>query len=126
MDDYDVVDLEHETLVLVVTSTFGNGDPPENGEVGTRPGGPVGGGGGVFKGGQLTEGRAPVSVEIRRGLNGDARPDVHGRQEVSGSLSPPWSVTPASLTSVVVSSLQELQGPLQQRVLLLRHSQVLK
>lgn len=34
MDDYDVVDLEHETLVLVVTSTFGNGDPPENGEVG--------------------------------------------------------------------------------------------
>uniref|UniRef100_A0A668SIW4 Nitric oxide synthase n=1 Tax=Oreochromis aureus TaxID=47969 RepID=A0A668SIW4_OREAU len=32
MDDYDVVDLEHETLVLVVTSTFGNGDPPENGE----------------------------------------------------------------------------------------------
>uniref|UniRef100_A0A3B5AHB3 nitric-oxide synthase (NADPH) n=1 Tax=Stegastes partitus TaxID=144197 RepID=A0A3B5AHB3_9TELE len=27
MDEYDVVDLEHETLVLVVTSTFGNGDP---------------------------------------------------------------------------------------------------
>lgn len=36
MDDYDVVDLEHETLVLVVTSTFGNGDPPENGEVCAR------------------------------------------------------------------------------------------
>uniref|UniRef100_A0A3P8VBK3 Nitric oxide synthase n=1 Tax=Cynoglossus semilaevis TaxID=244447 RepID=A0A3P8VBK3_CYNSE len=33
MDDYDVVHLEHETLVLVITSTFGNGDPPENGEV---------------------------------------------------------------------------------------------
>lgn len=33
MDEYDVVHLEHETLVLVVTSTFGNGDPPENGEV---------------------------------------------------------------------------------------------
>nr|WLF82691.1 nitric oxide synthase 1 [Tor putitora] len=32
MDEYDTVDLEHETLVLVVTSTFGNGDPPENGE----------------------------------------------------------------------------------------------
>ncbi|XP_069475308.1 nitric oxide synthase 1 [Ambystoma mexicanum] len=32
MDEYDFVHLEHETLVLVVTSTFGNGDPPENGE----------------------------------------------------------------------------------------------
>ncbi|KAG8456169.1 hypothetical protein GDO86_002096 [Hymenochirus boettgeri] len=32
MDEYDVVHLEHETLVLVVSSTFGNGDPPENGE----------------------------------------------------------------------------------------------
>ncbi|XP_043923547.1 nitric oxide synthase, brain-like [Protopterus annectens] len=32
MDEYDPVNLEHETLVLVVTSTFGNGDPPENGE----------------------------------------------------------------------------------------------
>ncbi|XP_030799161.1 nitric oxide synthase, endothelial [Camarhynchus parvulus] len=29
MDEYDVVALEHESLVLVVTSTFGNGDPPE-------------------------------------------------------------------------------------------------
>ena len=33
MDEYDVVSLEHEALVLVVTSTCGNGDPPENGEV---------------------------------------------------------------------------------------------
>ncbi|XP_062399931.1 nitric oxide synthase, brain [Sardina pilchardus] len=32
MEEYDMVDLEHETLVLAVTSTFGNGDPPENGE----------------------------------------------------------------------------------------------
>ncbi|XP_028851510.1 nitric oxide synthase 1 [Denticeps clupeoides] len=32
MEEYDMVDLEHEALVLVVTSTFGNGDPPENGE----------------------------------------------------------------------------------------------
>ncbi|XP_041104067.1 nitric oxide synthase, endothelial-like [Polyodon spathula] len=32
MDEYDIVNLEHENLVLVVTSTFGNGDPPENGE----------------------------------------------------------------------------------------------
>ncbi|RXM30658.1 Nitric oxide synthase [Acipenser ruthenus] len=33
MDEYDIVNLEHENLVLVVTSTFGNGDPPENGEL---------------------------------------------------------------------------------------------
>lgn len=39
MDEYDVVALEHETLVLVVTSTFGNGDPPECAEVGTGWGG---------------------------------------------------------------------------------------
>lgn len=37
MDEYDVVSLEHETLILVVTSTFGNGDPPENGEVRSFP-----------------------------------------------------------------------------------------
>ncbi|CAL4108294.1 unnamed protein product, partial [Meganyctiphanes norvegica] len=32
MSDYDLINIEHEALVLVVTSTFGNGDPPENGE----------------------------------------------------------------------------------------------
>lgn len=45
MDEYDVVFLEHETLVLVVTSTFGNGDPPENGEVRPAGKGPRGLGG---------------------------------------------------------------------------------
>lgn len=33
MNEYDIINIEHETLILVVTSTFGNGDPPENGEV---------------------------------------------------------------------------------------------
>lgn len=37
MEEYDIVHLEHEALVLVVTSTFGNGDPPENGEVSRCP-----------------------------------------------------------------------------------------
>ncbi|XP_043560201.1 nitric oxide synthase, brain-like isoform X1 [Chiloscyllium plagiosum] len=32
MDEYDIINLQHETLVLTVTSTFGNGDPPENGQ----------------------------------------------------------------------------------------------
>ena len=32
MDEYDICNLEYENLVLVVTSTFGNGDAPENGE----------------------------------------------------------------------------------------------
>ncbi|XP_074641396.1 nitric oxide synthase, salivary gland-like [Tubulanus polymorphus] len=31
MDNYDIMELEHEALVIFVTSTFGNGDPPENG-----------------------------------------------------------------------------------------------
>ncbi|XP_076232753.1 nitric oxide synthase [Calliopsis andreniformis] len=32
MADYDISNIEHEALLLVITSTFGNGDPPENGE----------------------------------------------------------------------------------------------
>ncbi|MFK7931000.1 MAG: flavodoxin domain-containing protein, partial [Myxococcota bacterium] len=30
MDDYDQADLPSESMVLIVTSTFGNGDPPYN------------------------------------------------------------------------------------------------
>lgn len=33
MSDYDLTSLEHEALLLIVTSTFGNGDPPESGEL---------------------------------------------------------------------------------------------
>lgn len=33
MDEYNITDLEKETLLLVVTSTFGNGDSPNNGKV---------------------------------------------------------------------------------------------
>ncbi|EEC05792.1 nitric oxide synthase, putative, partial [Ixodes scapularis] len=33
MEDYDFVNLEFEPLLLVISSTFGNGEPPENGEV---------------------------------------------------------------------------------------------
>lgn len=32
MDNYDIMKLEHESLLLVVTSTFGNGDSPDNGK----------------------------------------------------------------------------------------------
>ncbi|XP_072944441.1 nitric oxide synthase-like [Epargyreus clarus] len=31
MSEYDVFSIEHETLLLIVTSTFGNGEPPANG-----------------------------------------------------------------------------------------------
>uniref|UniRef100_A0A8C4S096 Nitric oxide synthase n=1 Tax=Erpetoichthys calabaricus TaxID=27687 RepID=A0A8C4S096_ERPCA len=36
MDDYDFSELETETLVVLITSTFGNGDSPGNGQV-ARP-----------------------------------------------------------------------------------------
>lgn len=33
MSEYDMFSIEHETLLLIVTSTFGNGEPPANGVV---------------------------------------------------------------------------------------------
>ena len=33
MEDYRVTDIENEQCVLVVASTFGNGEPPDNGQV---------------------------------------------------------------------------------------------
>ncbi len=33
MEDYDFDGIENESLLLVVTSTFGNGEAPENGKV---------------------------------------------------------------------------------------------
>lgn len=33
MEDYNFLQLENECLLMVVTSTFGNGDSPGNGQV---------------------------------------------------------------------------------------------
>ena len=33
LEDYRVTDIENEQCVLVVASTFGNGEPPDNGQV---------------------------------------------------------------------------------------------
>ena len=33
MDDYNVENLQREKLLMIVTSTFGNGDAPTNGKV---------------------------------------------------------------------------------------------
>ena len=31
MNDYDYTQVKSETLIIAIASTFGNGDPPENG-----------------------------------------------------------------------------------------------
>lgn len=33
MSEYDFFSIEHETLLIIVASTFGNGEPPTNGLV---------------------------------------------------------------------------------------------
>lgn len=93
MDEYDVVDLEHETLVLVVTSTFGNGDPPENGEVRT-----------LHNNSELMKAKmygwltafCLVTIEIWSCLNGDAPPNIqHRRQKVSEVPQPAYGCSHA-------------------------------
>ena len=36
MKDFEVGSLVNERLVIIITSTFGNGDPPENGKVNSK------------------------------------------------------------------------------------------
>lgn len=36
MSEYEMFSIEHETLLLIVTSTFGNGESPDNGLVSTN------------------------------------------------------------------------------------------
>lgn len=33
MEDYDTSELKTETLVFMIASTFGSGEPPDNGKV---------------------------------------------------------------------------------------------
>ena len=33
MDEYEFINIDNEDLLLIVASTFGNGNPPDNGKV---------------------------------------------------------------------------------------------
>ena len=77
MDEYDVVSLEHETLVLVVTSTFGNGDPPENGEV--RP---------ARKGAAGNEGRLKIGMAGQDPQPHDGKRRCRDSRNVDSPLGP--------------------------------------
>lgn len=94
MDEYDVVSLEHETLVLVVTSTFGNGDPPENGEV--RP---------ARKGAAGNEGRLRIGMAGQDPQPHDGKQRCRESRSVDSPLGPKGLHKPHSRPSLAAAPL---------------------